>query len=444
MKQECRIVLDIVNSSNMCHIADYNDKRSFLKIINGKKSTISNPLEIAVHCSVIHPTILNADAIKSWSTNPQDGIGMILPIANRDLISVALDSRLTRSQKIKIACDVISSVRALHKSDYLHNDIKLDNFVMIDNKPHMTDFGFARRSLSVDRLVSIIDHTKIGGPYGTIIYMAPELLSSVGIISEYTEKTDVFSLGHLILGLLSGRNLLNSSQVSTASDILHQYRVLSNDNRLLSTIRNLLSGYDDQIIELVTRMLDLNKDTRCTMNDVVNSIFHNETLDIDVIQLEPLIVPNNLDAFTDDIQNITSVFFRHLNFSHVQSLFMAVDIYYRTAHLITVNSIRSYCQAASVWLAVTSTLTNSESVLKTIVEYFRIDSRDVLLGTCNDIIVGLNGIIDVNLLYYDASTVDDYRQLISEYFYDPQKYIAFKPRKANALSTMYTVQDLFR
>ena len=92
-----------------------------------------------------------------------------------------------------IFTQMLSAVRYLHSQGIIHNDIKLENFLVFDNnlvhpKVALADFGTAH--FATDR-----NHFA-----GTVEYASPELCRG----EHSTTKTDIWSLGVSLFALLCG------------------------------------------------------------------------------------------------------------------------------------------------------------------------------------------------------------------------------------------------
>ena len=74
----------------------------------------------------------------------------------------------------------------------IHRDIKPANIMRVGNKWKLSDFGFAVKSR-----FGFKDRMNVGTP----LYMAPESLKK----NYYSSKSDLYSLGIVVLEMLVGR-----------------------------------------------------------------------------------------------------------------------------------------------------------------------------------------------------------------------------------------------
>ncbi|GMJ02411.1 hypothetical protein like AT1G11050 [Hibiscus trionum] len=115
--------------------------------------------------------------------------------------------QLSWPQRKNIILDVARGLDYLHygvKPSIYHRDIKATN-ILLDSemRAKVADFGLAKQSLEGQSHLT----TRVAGTHG---YVAPEY----ALYGQLTEKTDVYSFGIVILEIMSGRKVLDTSNSS--------------------------------------------------------------------------------------------------------------------------------------------------------------------------------------------------------------------------------------
>ncbi|XWS21676.1 hypothetical protein CRYUN_Cryun30bG0074600 [Craigia yunnanensis] len=115
--------------------------------------------------------------------------------------------QLSWPQRKNIILDVARGLAYLHygiKPSIFHRDIKATN-ILLDSemKAKVADFGLAKQSLEGQSHLT----TRVAGTHG---YLAPEY----ALYGQLTEKSDVYSFGIVILEIMSGRRVLDTSNSS--------------------------------------------------------------------------------------------------------------------------------------------------------------------------------------------------------------------------------------
>lgn len=112
--------------------------------------------------------------------------------------------QLTWPQRKNIILDIAKGLAYLHygiKPAIYHRDIKSTN-ILLDSemKARVADFGLAKQSSEGQSHLT----TRVAGTHG---YLAPEY----ALYGQLTEKSDVYSFGIVILEIMSGRKVLDTS-----------------------------------------------------------------------------------------------------------------------------------------------------------------------------------------------------------------------------------------
>ena len=125
---------------------------------------------------------------------------LILPFMENGSLRSYLNKNfnsITWNQKLGIIYSISKGLISLHIKNFMHKDLHLGNVLQSENitiyGTSISDFGFCK---PVDEISS---NSNNRNTYGVLPYMAPEILCG----NEYTQKSDVYSLGIIMNEVIS-------------------------------------------------------------------------------------------------------------------------------------------------------------------------------------------------------------------------------------------------
>jgi len=165
-----------------------------VKTIRGADALLQLRTEIEAMCTLDHPYIVRLEEVYESDRE----ICLILQLCTGgelfDRLDDQPDYRYTEKQAAELVGQMLGSVRYVHSRGIVHRDLKLENFLFVDEDAtelRMIDFGLAKYFKSGEDVV--------GRPGGTPYTMAPEALKGI-----YSDKCDVWSIGVIAFLCLSG------------------------------------------------------------------------------------------------------------------------------------------------------------------------------------------------------------------------------------------------
>ncbi|KAG2683669.1 hypothetical protein I3843_10G043800 [Carya illinoinensis] len=184
-------------------------------------------------------------------------------------------------QVLTITVRLAKALQYLHNLGIVHRDVKPANILLDKNLfPHLADFGLAEYQKDL-KGVSVENWRSTGKPtggfhkknmVGTLIYMAPEILTK----KIHTEKSDVYSFGisinELITGIVPYTDLRAEAQAHTVLEMNYTEQQLT-AAVVSGGLRPVLAGPElgapSSLLSLIQRCWDANPQSRPSFNDIV-------------------------------------------------------------------------------------------------------------------------------------------------------------------------------
>jgi serine/threonine protein kinase len=156
-------------------------------------------LEVARWQHLKHPNV--AELLGTARLYPERPFGMVFKwVRNPDLLSYIGEHPEAKPDKAK---EIVNGVHYLHDNGVVHGDIRVDNIIITDQgQAQISDFGIAQ-ILDTSSFMTMTQ--------SNIRFTAPELMPTeeVDLLTvRPTSRSDIFSLGMLLLQLFHGPDTL--------------------------------------------------------------------------------------------------------------------------------------------------------------------------------------------------------------------------------------------
>lgn len=152
--------------------------------------------EAGVLAALDHPQI--PAFVEHWIADEKVSWLVLEHADGTDLEKWLAVKRFDEREVVEILQDLCEILGWLHARTppVLHRDIKPANVVRrVDGRLLLVDFGAVREGLTHGRMTTVV---------GTVGYMAPEQFDGLA-----TERSDIYGLGALAVGLLTGREMMS-------------------------------------------------------------------------------------------------------------------------------------------------------------------------------------------------------------------------------------------
>ena len=163
--------------------------------------------------------------------------------------------------------DMLMGVTAIHSMDIIHSDLKPNNFVLVDTRLKLIDFGIAC-SLNDDAT-----SFEREGRWGTPNYMAPEMILSIPKnnslttpenVCKISQAADIWSLGCILYKLTYG-----TTPFQHISDKIQKWRAITDPREAISFQEDVPSS----LLQVLICCLDRNSRKRPTCLQLLSNKF---------------------------------------------------------------------------------------------------------------------------------------------------------------------------
>ncbi|XP_071711413.1 mitogen-activated protein kinase kinase kinase 20-like [Rutidosis leptorrhynchoides] len=188
-----------------------NQNSEFPSLIAVKTCGVSHSDSLSNECQVLQhlkdcPEIINCYGDSLTIENNEKLYNLALEYASGGALSDKVKSlRLLEIEVRKYTCSILKGVDSIHRSGFVHRDLKLDNVLLVneDGKEiaKIADFGLAKRA----NLSSTMYEVR-----GTPMYMAPETVRG----GEQEAASDIWAVGCLVTEMITGTPVWNCSDFS--------------------------------------------------------------------------------------------------------------------------------------------------------------------------------------------------------------------------------------
>ena len=279
--------------------------------------------EIDILRRIEHPHIMHSPLIvTSMTCDLREALAITMPLADVTLDKIIPNKLFTTEIRLSILYKLATALAFLHHNNILHLDIKTTNIVLRDSIPYLIDFG----------LSMIVEDAKVGRNYPYELVSAsnrpPEIFQGG---RQYNEAVDVWSLGIVILWVLSGQPTIFSDKVNWGNkDVMMAEIVDLVGIRLPILLAGVRDKYRDGCLSLLRGMLDMDPGNRLTSQQVVDHPVFDDSREFIVGNT---ISPQYIPDYAEDHRNILKllILWAQTIFAKnsAQSFFLAIDIYNR-------------------------------------------------------------------------------------------------------------------
>ena len=202
-----------------------------------------------------HPSILK---IFDFFYDPNNFYIVMEYVKGGDLVDkVAECGPFTEQKAANVMKQIFCSLGYLHKKGIVHRDVKCENILVEEEKVKGDNKEMIIKLIDFDTVAKLNTGEKLKGLYGTVYYMAPELISGL-----YTEKCDLWSAGIVLYSLIT-QNFPFGGESEQA--IMWSIRNFKGDQNLMKKHK-----ISNELNHLILSLLNPDPDQRLSAQAAIN------------------------------------------------------------------------------------------------------------------------------------------------------------------------------
>lgn len=243
-------------------------------------------------CIPPHPNIVQ---LMCAYNDKKNRVHLIFPKRKCNLYEhlINLNKIISEDRLIKWTRQLVHAIGHVHKHNFVHRDIKLENILVTENEDlELADFGQAKfipfESFPVD----------LTGIVCSPMTRAPELINKH--ISYYDDKIDSWSLGVVLLTLVYGKYIFKATDLNSINDLLKK---IKSEEEFQAFCKRKSPTI---LYNIITQLLQVDPEKRVRVCDLWEILNINDTVIKETIKITPFceecIVPdeNNFNKILDD------------------------------------------------------------------------------------------------------------------------------------------------